>query len=366
MHRLPRPLAVLRALAVAALAVAAAAVPASAGLPATTAPPGTTWALEPADGTEADGRVSLRHVLEDGASVTDHVVLTNFSDHEATFALYASDGIVDEAGSFDLLPPDTEPTDGGSWVEVGTVPGAEPRPGGGIVLAAPAGSSTVVPLEVTVPAGATPGDHPAGVVAELVQGGDATLQMSSRVGVRLHLRVAGEVRAELSPDVVATYSPSWNPFAPGTVTVDYTLENTGNVRVGADVDVSLAGPFGLGADAASAEHREVLPGQELTATIRLEAWVVGTGQLVATPLGVGEDELPAQLLPATVDFRVWAVPWSQLLVLALLAAAPLLVVRLRRRSAARVQARIDAAVAAATAEATADADPVAADRADVG
>ncbi|QDB78489.1 hypothetical protein FE251_03175 [Georgenia wutianyii] len=367
MHRLPRPVAVLRALAVAALAVAAGAVPATAGLPSTPAPPGTTWALEPADGSEADGRVSLRHVLEDGASVADHVVLTNFSDHEATFAVYASDGIVDEAGSFDLLPPDTEPTGGGSWVEVGTVTGAEPRPGGGILLTTPAGSSTVVPLEVTVPAGATPGDHPAGVVAELVQGGDATLRMSSRVGVRLHLRVAGEVRGELGPDVVATYSPSWNPFAPGTVTVDYTLENTGNVRVGADVDVSLAGPFGVGGGAASAEHREVLPGQELTGTVRLEAWplVVGSGQLVATPLGVGEDELPAQLLPATVDFRVWAVPWSQLLVLALLAAAPLLVVRLRRRSAARVQARIDAAVAAATAEAAAGAGPVAAESADV-
>lgn len=346
----------LRPLAAAALVVGAAALPASAALPATTgtedAAGGTTWALEPAGEDGADGRVSLRHEVEDGASVGDHVVLTNFSEHDATFAVYASDGVVDDDGNFDLLPSEAAPVDGGSWVEVGEVDGATPRDGGGIVLEAPASSSTVVPLEISVPAGATPGDHPAGVVAELVQGGDASLQMSSRVGVRLHLRVAGEVLAQVTPDVDASYSPSWNPFAPGTVTVDYTLDNTGNVRVGADVDASVTGPFGVGGGEASAEHREVLPGQSAAGSVTLEVWplFLGRGEVTATPLVVGEDVVPAALLPTTTEFRVWTVPWSQLVLLVLLVATPLLVVRARRRSAARIQARIDAAVAAAAGE----------------
>ncbi|WP_152192659.1 COG1470 family protein [Georgenia satyanarayanai] len=348
-------LRLLRSLATGALVVGAAALPASAALPAATqsddAAAGTTWALEPADEAGADGRVSLRHELEDGTSVSDFVVLTNFSVHEATFAVYASDGLVDDDGNFDLLPSEAAPVDGGSWVEIGEVDGATPRDGGGIVVEAPASSSTVVPLEIAVPAGATPGDHPAGVVAELVQGGDTALQMSSRVGVRLHLRVAGEVLAQVTPDVVASYSPSWNPFAPGTVTVDYTLENTGNIRVGADVDASVTGPFGVGGAEASAEHREVLPGQSTVGSATVEVWplFLGRGEVVATPLAVGEDEVPAALLPTTTGFRVWTVPWSQLVLLVLLVAAPLLVVRARRRSAARVQARIDAAVAAAAA-----------------
>lgn len=353
-------LRLLRSLVAGALLVGAAAVPASSAFAATDhaddddAASSTTWALEPAGADDSDGRVSIRHEIEDGTSVSDFVVVTNFSAHDATFAIYASDGVVDDAGSFDLLPAETEPADGGAWVEIGDVDGATPREGGGIVLEVPASSSTVVPLEIDVPAGARPGDHPAGVVAELVQGGDSALQMSSRVGVRLHLRVAGDVLAQVTPeDVTATYSPSWNPFAPGTVTVDYTVANTGNIRVGADVEVSLTGPFGLGGGEASSEHREVLPGQTAAATGQLEAWplFLGRGEIVATPLAVGEDEVPSSPLPTAATFQVWTVPWSQLVLLALLVAAPVLMIKARRRSAARFQARLDAAVAAAAAAA---------------
>ena len=350
-------LRLLKSLAVGALLVGVVAAPTSA---ASSAPEdadasGTTWALEPADGRTADGRVSLRHTIEEGGSVSDSVVLTNFSPHDATFAIYASDGVVDDTGNFDLLQPDVEPVDGGSWVRIGDVEGATERPGGGIEVAAPASSSVVIPLSIDVPAGATPGDHPAGVVAELVQGGDSDVRMTSRVGVRLHLRVPGEIVAQVTAeDVTATYSPSWNPLAPGTVTIDYSLANTGNIRVGADVTVSV-GP--VGGEVASA-LREVLPGQAAAATTEVRVWPLfrATGEIVATPTVVGEDEVPGALLPTAVPFTVWTVPWPQLLVLALLVGAVVLVVRARRRSAARIQARIDAAVAAATAAASGESD----------
>jgi len=344
-------LRLLRLLVAAAFVVGA--LPASAALATTggeDVAAGTTWALEPATDDDAAGRVSIRHEIEPGESVSDAVVVSNLSAHDATFAVYAGDGLVDDEGNFDILPAETAPSDGGAWVEIGEVEGATPRPGGGIVVEVPASSSTRVPLEITVPADATPGDHPAGVVAELVQGGAASLQVSSRVGVRLHLRVAGDVVAELSPTVEARWSPSWNPFAPGTVTVDYTVENTGNVRVGADVAATVTGPFGAGGGSATGERREVLPGQAASGTVHItEVWPLfrAAGELVASPGVVGEDDVDAALLPSTVTFQVWTVPWPQLLLLALLVATAVLVVRARRRAAARVQARIDAAVAAA-------------------
>src|SRR5690606_38935156 len=128
----------------------------------------------------------------------------------------------------------------------------------------------------------------------------------------------------------------------------------GNIRVGSEVAVTLDGPFGVGGGEAAGEHREVLPGQDADGSVEIEVWplFLGRGEIVATPLAVGEDEVPATLQPSTVGFRVWTVPWSQPGLLGLLVAAPFLVVRARRRSAARIQARIDAAVAAASGEQT--------------
>ncbi|MEK8227936.1 hypothetical protein NKG05_20355 [Oerskovia sp. M15] len=47
------------------------------------------------------------------------MTVTNFSDHPATFDVYASDGVVTADGQFDLLAAGTTPTDGGSWITLG-------------------------------------------------------------------------------------------------------------------------------------------------------------------------------------------------------------------------------------------------------
>ncbi|WP_449385934.1 hypothetical protein [Cellulomonas soli] len=135
----------------------------------------TTWTIEPADAQGPDGRISLRHTVDPGGSVSDHVSLTNFSTRAATFAVYAGDGVVNGSGDFDIRT-DGVAEDGGSWLTLGAVEGSAPRPAGGLVVEVPAGSSVLVPLTVAVPQDATPGDHPAGVVAELVQGDGSTVQ----------------------------------------------------------------------------------------------------------------------------------------------------------------------------------------------
>lgn len=311
---------------------------------------GTTWALQPSAAEGPDGRVSLRHVVAGGGEASDLVAVTNFSDRSATFAVYASDGTVTSDGNFDVLPAGEEAVDGGTWITISPVEGSTPRDGGGVVLDVPAGSTVVLPVQIRVPDNATPGDHPAGIVAELVRAEGGGVQLATRVGVRVHLRVAGDVVAELVPEgVTVSYAPSWNPFAPGTVTVQFVVANAGNVRLGAETVASVAGPLGIAPGQVGIEQREVLPGQAAVETVEIPvvplffAW----GEIATTPVVVGEDDVDTPLSAGTASFTVWTVPWSQLALLAALIGAFFLIRALRRRNAARVQARIDAAVAAA-------------------
>ncbi|MCR2824833.1 DUF916 domain-containing protein [Microbacterium sp. zg.Y909] len=316
----------------------------------------TTWSIEPADANGPNSRVSLRHTIDPGSSAQDFVTVTNFSAQPAAFGVYASDGIISDSGDFDLLPPEETPVDGGSWISVAAVEGSTPRPGGGQVVALDAGAAVTIPVTISVPADASPGDHPAGVVAEFVQGDGDAVQMTSRVGVRVHLRVAGDVVAAITPaEVTATWQPSWNPFAPGAVQVGYTLVNDGNVRLGASTVVGVEGAFGLGATSATQEIREVLPGRSAPASVELTGWplVFGWGEITVTPLVVGEDDIAAPTQTASTTFTVWTIPWAQLALLALLVLAFFVIRGQRRRSRERMQARIDAAVADAVASAPA-------------
>lgn len=307
-----------------------------------------TWTVQPATADGPDGRISLRHVLDPGASVTEHVTVTNFSDRAATFAVYAGDGVVSDSGHFDLPPGDGAPRDGGAWVALGDVAGADRVDGRTLHLTLDPGAAATVPVTVAVPADATPGDHPAGVVAELVSG-DA-VRLAARVGTRLHLRVTGDVEASLAPqDVTTRWEPSWNPFAPGTVHVRYRVANTGDVRLAAHAATTLAGPFGLGEATHATDVREVLPGQSALVEAELRVWPLGrvAGQVDARPWVVGDDVVDAALRTGSVQVTEWTIPWSQLAALVVVAGAVLLIRWSRRRSAQRVQARVDAALAAA-------------------
>lgn len=350
----------LAALGLAALATGALAPPASAGISPRLAADddgaagsGTvTWTLEPATADGPDGRVSLRHEVAAGGTVIDAVALTNYSDAPATFDVYAGTGTVTTGGDFDVVRAEPGSAGDAAWLTVGPLDGATPIQGG-VRVELPASSAVVVPLTVRVPANATPGDHPVGVVAELVAGDDAVVRLAARVGVRVHLRVTGDIVPRLAPTQVrAIWEPSWNPFSPGSLRVEYVVANDGNVRLGATPAAAVEGPFGAGAVTASgAPVREVLPGQAVPGVIEVDAWplVRSVTEVSVTPSVVGEDDVEAALLPVTVTVTTWTVPWSQLGLLVVLGGAVWLVRWLRRRAAARTQERIDAAVAAATA-----------------
>jgi Bacterial protein of unknown function (DUF916) len=302
-----------------------------------------TWAIVPADAAGVpDQRVSYRLDLDPGATVTEHALVTNFSAEPVTFDIVAADGVLSPTGAFDLLPPEEESRGVGAWVEV------QPT------VDVPAGGSVVVPFTLTVPENATPGDHPGGIVAGITRTGDQAegpqVGVNTRVGVRIHLRVAGEITPAFAfSDVSTSYEMSWNPFAPGRLHVEYTVANEGNVRLSSIQQFTALGPFGLptGAEGPSGtvigKQREILPGQTTKVEQVLETtWPLGliTTTLRGTQDSVGEDAPLRQLDQETVEAVTWAIPWMQLLVLLVLALLVFAFVKLLKGRRAKQAAAI--------------------------
>lgn len=323
------------------------AAPAAAALSPTTAVMATDaaatgtveWSVVPASADGADGRISLRHAADPGATIADAIEVQNTGDAPSTFEVRAGDGVVGAKGAFDIASGDAE--DAGSWVQIAGLDD------GTLTLAA--GESRVLPVTIAVPADAVPGDHPAGIVVGLRQSADG-VTVTHRVGVRLHLQVTGELTPAL--EIVATeasFEPSLIPFVPGTARVTYTLENAGNVRFGAASLAELAGPFGASAASSPADLAELLPGDSVTQTVEVEVlplvWL--TGALEVTPTTIGEDAVP---LPAAaaVDLSAAAVSWTTLaLVILIVGGVVLVVVIRRRRRAASLSAPSESSSAAA-------------------
>ncbi|OLT10596.1 hypothetical protein BJF78_28565 [Pseudonocardia sp. CNS-139] len=194
---------------------AAAALP---GRPAPAQDGTVTWAVQPADTEGPDGRVSFRYELDPGGVVADNVIVTNYSEVDVDFRLYASDGVTTPSGAFDLLPGSRPPVDAGSWVTLAeTSVRLGPR------------QARIVPFTVTVPPNATPGDHPAGIVAAVGDTAGATdVTVERRVGARVHLRVGGELAPRLDVSALDVgYGGGWRPDAPAVSTWRSTWSTPG-------------------------------------------------------------------------------------------------------------------------------------------
>lgn len=338
--RLIRPATALAVAVIASLAAPALAQDGGAG--ATAKPPPhpptapavvNSWALTPSGATpgQPGTRPSLSYELAPGAVVRDSVTLLNYSNVQLTFRIYPTDAFNNVDGQFDLLPGEKEPVDAGSWV---TLPQAN--------ITVPALASATLPITLSVPPDATPGDHAGAILATSQAEGSGpdgkVITLDRRTGSRLYVRVAGPVSPSLDVEQIeSTYHPTLNPLA-GTLDVAYTVRNTGNVRLAARQRLVVRAPVGptLGRST-PLDVPELLPGNSVTLTATFKGVpataLLGTS-ITLTPLSAG-DPGAAQ---TTRSGRTLAVPWT---VLAFLLVAFLL---LRARKAYRRHLREDAAL----------------------
>lgn len=304
-----------------------------------------TWSVAPSSRTGPDGRAAFTYKLDPGATLTDYAAVSNYSAAPITVDLYASDAFTTDQGGFDLLPAERQPVDVGTWV---TFDAAFRR------LVIPSKSRIDVPFQVTVPRNATPGDHAGGIVASVAAGAETAegnrVRVDRRAGARVYLRVTGTLAPAFAVERLdAGYAGTLNPARGGTVTATYRIRNTGNVRLTGRPELTVSGLFGLGRRTAATEQLpEILPGGEITTTVRAGGvWPLvrlsADLQLVPEPINA-----PGADAPTTTDHTsLWALPWPQLAVIVLAAALVWLAV-LRRRAHHRA---LETARAAGRAEA---------------
>lgn len=270
----------------------------------------TTWAVAPADADGPDGRRVMEFEADPGESIEDHFAVTNLSTHEVTFSLRAADGYFNENGRFNTIPSDRESVESGTWFSV-------PEQ-----VTIPAKETAVVPMSITVPEDAEPGDHAAGVSASIMkvttdQGG-STVGVESRVGFRVTVTVTGEVRAVATvEDVTTSYDTNWSPVQPGSASVQFTVNNDGNVRFLGQGVLRIGGQeiaFPAGDDS----RQELLPGDSRSFTVEVDGlwptFIVG-GTIDLQPQGVGERAEQVEFPTVSAKADLIAIPWPQLAVL---------------------------------------------------
>ncbi|MDR0366946.1 MAG: hypothetical protein LBH68_09000 [Bifidobacteriaceae bacterium] len=270
------------------------------------------WSVGPANADGRDGRASFELVADPGERLEEHLAVTNLADRPAVFVLQSADGYFTEEGRFNMLADPSQSKDAGTWVKIESE------------VEVPAGETVVVPFEVVVPANAEPGDHAAGVAAALVrtgqgEDGSADVGVVSRFGVRVMIRVSGELKPGLEiHQLDASYQLARSPLRPGAMVARFELVNTGNARLQVTGTVTVQGHT-VQWPSAGANRIELLPGEarrveaavgQVWPLFRVKTSVEAVPQVVALE-GVEVPSLP----PVLANLTVWAFPWPQLAVL---------------------------------------------------
>ncbi|MFI2365258.1 WxL protein peptidoglycan domain-containing protein [Promicromonospora sp. NPDC019610] len=330
--------------------------------PATAPTDDVTWGVRTATNDHGAERENFRYTVDPGAKVSDELVVTNHGETPLKLDIYAADGYTTTAGQLDVLTRETgaEDEETGSddtgSADTGSVHvGSWLDPAVDQVHLAPSESADV-PFTLRVPDDATPGDYAGAILtSRTVTAQEAGLDYETRSGIRVYLRVAGDLAPSLTvTDAHVEYHQTLNPFGPGDATVTYTVRNDGNVRLAANQDVGVAGPFGwLAAQGAAADVPELLPGESWPVSVPVDGvaplfWL-GADIVLVAQLPDVEGPTPG-VAPVEAHASGWAVPWLPLAVVLLLVGAVVVIVRRRRSRGRREDARVQAAVAKALAE----------------
>jgi len=306
---------------IAYIAVGATALDAPKPATATQAPSGgvITFGVQPSGPKQPDGRSYFSFSVTDGAHLSDHIAVTNYSFQRLTLTLHSSDALNTVQGDFALLPPNQRSTQVGRWIKI---------PSSGKTVHIPPRGTVIVPFTVVVPHKVQPGDHAGGIIATL----ESTARSQSgqlyhllqNVGARVFVRVSGVLRPLLTVEAVKVgYRGTLNPFGKGTAHVTFTVHNAGNVALGGTQSIQVSGLFGMSSSAQGVKQLGLLlPGSRVTETVDVpgvfpQIWM--TAHVAISPL-----TLPGALQtmpgPFEASKHFWAVPLMLLLIIVLLIA----------------------------------------------
>jgi hypothetical protein len=305
-----------------------------------------SWSVIPAGTTAPDTRSKFSYTnIKPGSTITDHVAVLNRGKQSIAFTVYATDATgTTLANALILMPAAQKPRDIGSWV---TFPRGVRR----LSIIIPGGRGIIETFKIAVPRHATPGDHTGGMIAmvsfnKLNSKGQLVTE-NQRIAVPIELRVAGPLHTGLRVESISTgfHSPL-SPFATGSATVSYTVQNFGNVRLTGSQTVSVTGPFGMSSKVQLKNLPTVLPGD----SVRINGQPRGlypfgpmTAHVRVMP-GIPSGE-PPLTLPAgyvTGSASLFAVPWSLIVLIVLLIGAAVAGWRGRGWQRRRLRARLNA------------------------
>ena len=282
--------------------------PSSAPAADETAADAGNFAVQPSGPNGPGGRDYFIYTLKTGKTFGDTVAVSNLGTTTATFAVYATDALTTKDGSFSLLREQDKPKDVGTWMQLGaTQYTLEP------------GKRVDIPFKISVPSDATPGDHVGAIVAQRITdpndpNSGIGLNVRVRVGARVYVRVDGPVTPSLSVDsMTVRYDTPASPFSSADAHINYTVTNTGDIRLSPTALLNISGVFGLGKRTLpDRQIPELLPGS----SIQIAEVVHGVKPdlRLTTSLTL---EQPGQPVVVRASIDQWAVPWLGVLVIGL-------------------------------------------------
>ena len=308
--------------------------------PSAPKPLNVTYGIGPATSRAPDRREYLNYDAGPGATLNDHVAVVNRSILALDLAVYPVDGTSGKDGSVGFAPRANPGTDARTWLTIG-------MPSNATTVHVPANGLVILPIAVHVPTNATPGDHLAAVIASITaiakSPGHTKINFEQRVALRAYIRVAGDLRPQLSiTKLTADYHANWNPFGAGSATVTYQVRNAGNVLLGGAQKISVTGIFGsTGSVHAVASVPMLLPGGSFPVKVIVHGvWpeLFMHADVKVTPESVvGTVNPPLHVAHASASF--FAIPWALLILIVLLAGAGYAVRRWLKKTRSGAPAR---------------------------
>lgn len=291
-----------------------------------------TFGMTTASGGTTDGRGFIAVNAPAGSVLYDDVAVINLSDAPLAVDVYTADVTNGSDGALDVAASTDKKQLAGGWVTLGEtkvdLAAQSNKAGPGLKL---------VPVTITIPKNAEPGDHLAAVLASVTAQGKPgenapAINLEHRVGVRVYVTVQGTIRPGLSIKDVRTHFRPGSTFGPGSLDVEYTLTNSGNVRVGVKPSVRATGPFGASPHTADGTAiAELLPHASVTQKVSFDGvFPAGLENVVVSAAAVAAQGGSDPGI-GTVHASSWTWLWTWVLPgVLLLAGGALTVLRVRR------------------------------------